>query len=288
MKTISFIIPTLWKSNFIFNLIESLSIWGFGKIYVILNNYQEAGHKLFVDKISQKPVNLIITDKIWVSVARNIWINLVNTDYIYFLDDDISLSENWFWALKTLLESNKVLPCVWWNILVHKTLNNIHKRYWYIYWYKNFWSHNKIIHNNFFWGANIILSTQYIKKIWWFNIQFGHSGQKRLYNEEVLLQKNIIKNWWYLYFESWLSVFHLWVPVLTHQDIVERLINQWKNDAITDKIIDHKLLVLRILKYTIAIFFENIHKYLSHKAYSYDYFRYKSYLQNIQIWLFAK
>lgn len=230
-------------------------------------------------------ITLVETKVSWSSHAKNVGAKRANTDYVYFLDDDVLPSDSWNTSLVRILEYSQEFSCGGGNIISKEHFGDVPSKYLYIFGHKDLWDQDREIVNNYFWWANIFFSRKVFNQLGGFESNLWHIWATRWFNEEVYIQEKVIKLWESLHFFRGLDVAHLPIVNFSKNDIIKRLIAQWKYDVMVDKQINKQRLVLRTLKYLIYVSMRTIAKLLLSKSYpSYDYVRYSSYLQNLWLW----
>lgn len=282
MATISSIIPAIhWWENLdrlLKKIVESAIFQD-----VILVDNSEDGHIQQGHNLSR--VTCVREKRKGVSYARNTWLGLINSEFVYFFDEDIILSEDFFSSLAGVLLPQNIADIVGWKVLVAWDPKIIlPKEYAYLFWEKDLWDKSKMVMKTYFWWCNLIFRSSLLKSVWGFPIEFWHGEHGRGLNEDVYAQELIVRRWGSMSYEPGLLVFHPWN--WDEGQILERLKMQWKYDRLLDKKINRRRLFLRFIKYNIYIFLYSLAMRFGYVCKDelgrthMNYIRYKNYVRN--------
>ncbi len=277
MKTISFIIISIGKSDKLDNLLCFFDKFvKFGTIILVDNStsgilYNKYHNVKYKHEIKQGA-----------SYARNSGASIATSDYLYFLDDDILPNSSWIDELTSFLQSELFVGIIGGQVDIPKEIEKlVPNNYSYLVGRKTFGEKTKVIRRDYIGGCNFLITKKLFDVVGGMNVQLGHNLNKIVLNEDVYLQEKVRKNGKKIVFNPRLSVTHFWKG--NAEQLIERVKLQGKYDKIVDFEIKRKRYILRIVKYSIYIFFFNIIMKYFVKTHNTNYYftivRYKGYAE---------
>lgn len=281
MKTISFVIPTIHKSNKLIKLIKKLRHFSSGSQIILINNAKENYSNIKFK--SEFNVEYFHLKESGVSKSRNFGASRARSDFIYFLDDDILPNDKWGNALNEILTSPKYeSSLVGGNVFIPKKIKKlVPRKYSFLLGEKILSNHDQILSRNYLAGCNIIFDTQIFNKLGGFPEEYGHKNGEIILNEDVYLQEKARKNGINIYFKNKLSVTHYWDG--DAHGLTKRVQIQGLYDRKLDNQLNKRRLTLRMLKYLILIPIKFIFVCIfnqRNKRYHFDLLKYISYVRN--------
>ena len=165
-----------------------------------------------------KRFKVIYSQKKGLSLAKNIGIKKSKGDYLIFLDDDVSIKNNFLVKIKKIIDRKPECSLIFGNILINNTKKNFKKI---------FFIREKFI--NIFNFENCLASAMIMKKEnkKYFDINFG-LGAKFYSGEETDLVLRYLKNRAKILFTPEIKIFH---PEIKDHDL-EKFINYGKGNII--------------------------------------------------------
>lgn len=274
MKKIAFVIITMGKSNFLENMLASLNDY---EEVILVDNSPEGKCKKLIGKYNFTYCHEL---KQGVSNARNAGALLVkNTDYIFFLDDDLSFGEGWHQELERTLASDINADLIGGRVVADypKELL-IPEKYLYLVGEKNLGELKKVVNNDYVGGCNLLVKANAFFKLGGFDVNFGHKGTSLGLNEDVVFQELIRKKHGFVYYNPKLVFYHHWKG--TKDDLLRRVRLQGRYDRQTDLATNKLRFILRSIKYVLFI---TIRRFLPSKENMsdvkyWDYLRYSAYV----------
>lgn len=275
MKKIAFVIITMGKSGYLENMLDSLKIY---ENVILVDNSPEAKCKGLIGKYNFKYCHELEPG---VSSARNAGAKLVgNVDYIYFLDDDLSLGDDWHQELKRILSNDRDYDLIGGRVKAdYFSELYIPEKYLYLVGEKNLGENARVICKDYVGGCNLLVKLETYYRLGGFNTNFGHVGTKIGLNEDVIFQEQIRKDHGTIYYDPALVFFHHWEG--KDEDLLMRVKFQGKYDRQTDWSTNKLRFFLRVFKYTVCV------KYLSiflkkgrrYNTWYWDCMRYREYIK---------
>jgi len=273
MKTITFVIPSLGNSEYLPSMLEFIKDNTNYNLVLVDNSYNKK-LKALVNK--EPKIHYIYENKSGVSHARNTGANIVQTDYIYFLDDDLSLDDSWLNRLNEILELDNRYDIIVGSIDVNNIPSEIPLKYHYFYGLKQFEDQLRILSRDYGGGANMIMTKEAFDLVGGFPVLLGHFGSQIGANEDTAIQDKIRSLGRKIYSDSRLKVIHN--ADIKNINVENKLKLQGKQDYIWDYQFSKKRYLLRKLKYTFMIFINRFYNTKS-PAINFDIVRYKSYVK---------
>jgi len=279
MKTISFVIPTIGKSEKLPDLIEKVKNFSNDAQIILIDNSKEGHSNLKFNKFG---VEYFYLAEGGVSKSRNFGASKVKSDFVYFLDDDVLPDSEWKNALKEILTNpgyeNSLIGG---SVFVSESIKKlVPRKYSFLVGEKILGNHDRILNYNYLAGCNIIFDTQVFNKLGGFPEEYGHKEEKIILNEEIYLQEKARKMSFVIYYKNKLSVTHYWKG--DERVFIDRVKNQGMYDRKLDSQLNRQRLFLRMLKYLVLIPFKFVCTYLlnqKNSSHHFDLLKYISYVR---------
>lgn len=275
MKSVAFIIISLGKSEYLEQLLKELS----SEYRVILVDNSQG---LLCQKYSRKyPIEYITEEIQGISIARNKGASMVKTeDYLFFLDDDLSLLNNWKSTIDHILNDDIEYYCLGGKVIAEydKKLK-IPQKYLYLVGEKDFGNSIIELKHDYLGGCNLLIDRVTFNQVNGFNTSYGHKGNELGANEDVILQDDIRRMGRSITYRGDLVFKHHWNG--DEKKIIRRLKIQGLNDRLTDLKTKKLIFFLRLIKYTIFVIAKKsrIKKTTYWSEEYFDYIKYKAYLR---------
>lgn len=276
MRKIAFVIITMGKSDYLEDMLRSLE--NYEKI-ILVDNSLEGNCKSLIGKYRFTYTHEL---KPGVSNARNAGAALVgNVDYIYFLDDDLSLGEEWHHELKSVLSGDSMPELIGGRVVADYPRNlSIPEKYLYLVGEKYLGDSEKTINTDYVGGCNLLVKAETFFSLGGFDSNFGHIGSTIGLNEDVVFQELIRKNHGTIYYNPKLIFYHHWRG--SDDDLLKRVKLQGLYDRQTDLRTNKLRFILRNIKYVLFIAFHGFllsNENVCEEKY-WDYLRYSAYVNN--------
>jgi GT2 family glycosyltransferase len=230
--------------------------------------------------LSQKyGINYVREEVKGVSVAKNNGSNLaIDYDFIFFLDDDLELTEGWKTAIDGILESETNYCCIGGRVIAkYDNKLNIPQKYLYLVGEKNFGEREKILSTDYLSGCNLLIQRKLFFDLGKFDLGFGHKDGVIGLNEDVLIQEQIRKRGFNIHYVPTLKFVHYWNG--TEAMILERVRLQGIYDRMLDLRVNKIRFFLRLIKYLCFLaYYQVALRRKNIKVHYYDSLRYREYL----------
>ncbi len=276
MRKVSVVIPTRGQSEHLDKLITQLKKYQADIQIILVDNSVEK--KVFKRYGGGSNVDCISLDVAGVSASRNEGARHALTPLIYFLDDDVELTSQWFSALeRTIVHNNNDELISGGAVIVDKNLTDaLPRKYRYLIGEKRFGSKNKVLKKDYLAGCNLMISKPLFGKLGMFPESYGHKSRERIFNEDVFFQEKARKIGYEVYYVHDLAVFHH--QKYTNLDLNERVRLQGIYDRRIDSELNKARLLLRIIKYSLFLIVSRRPFIKDKLGHNLDLIRYRSYL----------
>lgn len=278
MRTISFIIPTIGKSDKLSNLIQSIRNFSKSAQIILVDNSKKGCSDLNFNNFQ---VDYFHLPEGGVSKSRNFGASKVKNDFVYFLDDDVVPNQGWVKAIKEVLSDQKYEnSLIGGSVYVPEDIKQlVPSKYSFLVGEKILGSSDKILHNKYLASCNFIFDTKIFNKLGGFPEEYGHSDGKIILNEEIYLQEKAKKIELKVYYKNNLAITHYWKG--DKNGLMDRVGMQGLYDRKIDIKFNKKRFLLRMTKYLIFIPLKFILVCLLSKkdtVYHFDLCKYTSYV----------
>lgn len=275
MKSVAFVIITLGASQYLEPMLSFLS--NSYRVIVVDNSIDRKCYPL----IKKYKIQYIHERRQGASYARNAGALLVkNEDYIYFLDDDLSLTKEWAAELINVLKSSYLYDAVGGKVIAEYSLDKqIPRKYIYLVGGKDLGNTSFRLRNDYLGGCNLLVKRKTFSKLGGFDTNYGHKGLVTGLNEDVIFQEKIRKEKGFILYNPKLLFIHHWKGTLS--DIENRVQLQGIYDRKVDLSYNRVRFILRMIKYTLwllAYIYTKKDNFDDEKHY--DYLRYSAYVRN--------
>ena len=275
MKSVAFVIITLGTSQYLEPMLSFLS--NSYRVIVVDNSVDRRCLQLN----RRYNIQYIHEKRQGASYARNTGASFVkNEDYIYFLDDDLSLTEEWASELLNVLKSPCLYDVVGGKVIAEYSLKTqIPRKYIYLVGGKDLGNTSFRLKHDYLGGCNLLVRRTTFSKLGGFDTDYGHKGTAIGLNEDVNFQEKIRRTNGLIQYNPKLLFIHHWKGSIS--DIEHRVQLQGIYDRKTDLSYNRFRFIMRMIKYTLWLFSFTYSKNddLDDEKH-YDYLRYSAYVRN--------
>lgn len=276
MNGLSFIIPSVGKSDKLDTLINQINLISFKKEIILVDN---SSNKLLSKKYSKsKKCKYVYENKSGTSFARNKGANEAKYNMLVFLDDDIVLSSDFQNLDFNQLYDDKSCGIAGGKVIVNNIPSYLPKKYFYIAGVKDYGDNLlNLPKYKYLGGCLLIIKKEVFNKVNGFDTDFGHNKKIKGANEDIIIQELVRKIGLKVMYMPKATVYHFWNE--DEKYAIERVRTQGIVDRITDKKYFSFRFLLKLIKYKLFIFIYNNKTNLP-KEKLYDLERYKSYVNS--------
>lgn len=273
INNITFVVASIGESEYLEDLLDNL-IQLRCKI-VLVDNSTKGKLKKYNTKY--KDIRYVHESRSGVSIARNKGAKNVQTDYIYFLDDDMIIADDFLDKISRTLFELQSADCIVGKVkaMIPKNLA-IPKKYMYLVGEKNLGDYRKKLVKEYAGGCNMLMSKKAYNTAGGFDEDFGHKGNEVILNEDALFIDSLRKMKCLVYYDPNLEFKHYWSG--TNNDLRYRVKIQGVSDRKLDVHTNYKRFILRLLKYKIMLLILRGKSKLTLKE-EFDLLRYSSYVR---------